>query len=123
MRPGVFFRRLDHQLLDVTQVEMSELDHIAGLECVLRHFVPVDQNAVPAMEVTNSNALTGRNELGVPPRQQRIHVVQVTGRIAAHDDRADEQQLPLAAPIIDEQFPDNHARTACTSTSISAELW
>jgi hypothetical protein len=102
---------------------MSKLNDITRFQSVFGHFVAIDQNAVSAFEVTNSNALAGRNELGVAARQERVEIVQLTRRVAADDDRPDEQQFAFRAAVSDKKLPDNHGRTASNASSISAELW
>ena len=122
MEPRAILRRPHDGLLDVLHVKVSELDHVARFQRVLRHFVSVDQNAVSAFEVTNSNALVAANELGMPPRQQRIQSVQLTRGIAPDDERADQEDFLLAAAVGNEELANDHGRTASRSRSISAAV-
>src|SRR5580765_4364197 len=102
---------------------MSKLNDIPRFQSVFGHFVAIDQNAVTAFEVTNSNALAGRNELGVATRQERVEIVQLTRRVAADHDRSHEEQFAFGPSVADEELSHNHGRTACKAKSISAELW
>jgi len=118
----VVLGRLHDGLFHIADVEMSQLNHVARLQYAFGYLVAIDQNAVTAFQVTNSNALGGRNELGVSTRQERVEVVQLARRIAPHDDRPDEQHFAFASAVGDEELSDDHECTASSARSISAEL-
>jgi hypothetical protein len=118
----VVFRRPHDGLFYVSDVEMSKLNDVPRFEHVFGYFVAIDQNAVTAFEVTNSNALAGRNELGVTPRQERVKIGQLARGVAPDNDGPDQEDFAFAAAVVDEELLHNHGRTASNARSISAEL-
>src|SRR5262245_13840854 len=101
---------------------MAELDDVAGLECVVRHLVAVDKNAIAAVEIADRDALCARDELGVPPRQQRVGLWELAFWISSNHKRAGEQQFALGHSVVDDELSYDHGRSASNADSTLAQV-
>ena len=78
------------QRLVVPDPQMRNLHDVAGPKQRLRHGHAIHLNAVAAVQVLDDRASGRQQELGMAPGEQRVRVVDFTGRVATDDDRADE---------------------------------
>ena len=95
---GTWSRRRVQRLV-VPDPQMRDLDNVAGPQERLWHRHAIHLNAVAAVQVLDDRAPGGQQELGMAPGEQRVRVVDFTGRVASDDHRADEGNTAFAVGV------------------------
>jgi hypothetical protein len=91
-------------VFDEPELEMADLDDVARPKRALGDLGAVHEDPVAAAQIADDDAIVACDEFGMAARQQGVGVADVAQGIAPDNDFSDEQQLALAAPVIDNEF-------------------
>src|SRR5262245_52277848 len=86
------------------QLQVADLDDVAGAQRALAGLDAVHQDAISAAEIADEDVMKANHELGVSPRKERISVAHIASRVAPDDHPARQEQFVLAATVDYEQL-------------------